>query len=101
MRNCFKCLRCGSRTEPAAESEIRCCNQECGIFNESSFCDSFSSAELVVEGRNKICLTAFGDTIAQLLGDDSVTPSEEALLRCPPILEMKYQNNEIVKVVRK
>lgn len=64
--------------------------------NESSFCDSFSSAEvLVVEGRNRVCLTAFGDMIAQLLGRDDVAPSEEGLLRCPPILEMKYQNNEI------
>ena len=66
------------------------------------FCDSFSSAEvLVVEGQN-ICLTAFGNNmIAQLLGRDNMAPTEEGLLRCPPILEIKYQNNEILNVVRK
>ena len=69
--------------------------------NESSFCDTFSSAEvLVVEGRNKVCLTAFGDMIAELLGSNDVAPTEEGLLRCSPILEMKYRNNEILKVVR-
>ena len=97
----FKCLRCGSRTEPAEGSEVRCCNRECSILNESSFCDTFSSAEvLVVEGRNKVCLTAFGEMIAELLGSNDVAPTEEGLLRCPPILEMKYRNNEILKVVR-
>lgn len=98
----FKYLRCGSRTEPAEGSEVRCCNRECSILNESSFCDSLSSAEvLVVEGRNRVCLTAFGDMVAQLLGRDDVAPSEQGLLRSPPIVEIKYRNNEILKVVRK
>ena len=94
--------QCGSRTEPAEGSEVRCCNRECSILNESSFCDSFSSAEvLVVVGRNRVCLSAFGDMVAQLLGCDDVAPSEEGLLRSPPIVEMKYRHNEILKVVRK
>lgn len=102
LENFFKCLRCGSRTEPAEGSEVRCCNRECSILNESSFCDSFSSAEvLVVVGRNRVCLSAFGDMVAQLLGRDDVAPSEEGLLRSPPIVEMKYRHNEILKVVRK
>ena len=93
----FKCLRCGSRTEPAELNEVRCCNRECGILNESTFCDSFSSAEvLIVDGHRRIPLTAFGEMIAELLGDDNMAPTEEALLRCPPILELKYQ---IVRVV--
>ena len=33
--------------------------------------------------------------IAQLLGSDNVAPTEEGLLRCPPILEMKYQNPSV------
>ena len=69
--------------------------------NDSTFCEKFSSAEvLVIEGHQKIPLTAFGETIGKLLGDNSVSPTEEALLRCPPILELKHQNIEIVKVVR-
>lgn len=101
LENFFKCLRCGSRTEPAEGSEVRCCNRDCSILNESSFCDSFSSAEvLVVEGKNRVCLTAFGDMITELLGHDDIAPSEEGLLRSPPILEIKYRNNEILKVVR-
>ena len=98
LENFFKCLRCGSRTEPAEGSEVRCCNRECSILNESSFCDSFSSAEvLVVVGRNRVCLSAFGDMVAQLLGRDDVAPSEEGLLRSPSIVEMKYRH--ILKVV--
>ena len=97
----FKCLRCGSRTEPAKLDEARCCNQECGILNKSIFCDSFRSVEvLFVKGCRRIALTAFGEMIAELLGDDEMVPTEEALLRCPPIVELKYKNNEIVKVVR-
>ncbi len=53
----FKCLRCGSRTEPAKGNEVRCCNRDCGILNNATFCDKFSSAEvLVVEGQRKIPL---------------------------------------------
>ena len=98
----FKCLRCGSHTEPAEGSEVRCCSRECGILNESSYCVSFSSVEVLVvtEGRKRICLTAFGEMIAHLLGADNTVPTEKALLRCPPILELKYRNNEIVRVVR-
>lgn len=32
----FKCLRCGSRTEPAQCDEVRRCNQDCGILNNST-----------------------------------------------------------------
>ena len=32
--------------------------------------------------------------IAELLGNDNMATTEEALLRCPPLLELKYQNNE-------
>ncbi len=97
----FKCLRCGSRTEPAKDNEVRCCNRDCGILNNATFCNKFSSAEvLVVEGQRKIPLTAFGEMIGELLHDNNMTPTEEALLRCPPILELKHQNNEIIKVVR-
>ena len=96
----FKCLRCGSRTEPAENQEVRCCNQDCGILNNSAFCEKFNSAEiLVVEGQQKIQLTAFGEKVSELLGDSTMAPTEEALMRCPPILELKFQNNEIVKVV--
>ena len=96
----FKCLRCGFRTEPAERNEVRCCNQDCGILNNSTFSNKFSSMEiLVVEGHNKIQLTAFGEMIDELLGDSRLTPTEEALIRSPPILELKYQNNEIVQVV--
>ena len=31
--------------------------------------------------------------MAELVGSDNMAPTEEALLRCPPILELKYQNN--------
>ena len=56
----------------------------------------------VVKGRRKIALTAFGQMVSELLGDESddTSPNEEAFLRCPPIFQIKYQNNEIVKVVR-
>ena len=92
----FKCLRCGSCTEPASSNEVKCCNNECGILNNPTFCDNFSLAEiLVVHERQKYVLTAF----KELFGDN-ITPTEEALLRSPPILELKCQNNEIVKVVR-
>ena len=64
--------------------------------NQSSFCDSFSSAEvLVVEGRYKVCCTAFGDTIAKLLISNDVAPTEERLLRRTKIFEMKYRNKHI------
>ena len=66
----------------------------------STFCEKFSSVEiLVVKGHRRIQLTAFGEMIDELLGDSSLTLTEEALIRSPPILELKYQNNEIVKVV--
>ena len=55
----FKCLRCGSRTEPAELNEVRCCNR---VWYFATFCDSFSSAEvLIVDGRRRIPLTAFGE----------------------------------------
>ena len=90
----FKCLRCRSHTEPA---EVRCCNCDCGVLNNSTFCEKFSSANiLVIKGRQNILLTAFGEMISELLGDNSLSPTEEALLRYPPILELKHQNNEIM-----
>ena len=49
----YKCLRCGSRTEPASCNELRCCNKECGILNNSKFCDNFNLAEILV--RSRIC----------------------------------------------
>ena len=70
----FKCLRCNSRTEPAQLKEVRCCNKECGILNDSTFCETFSSAEiLVVKDHRRITLTAFGDKITELIGYDAVT----------------------------
>ena len=54
---------------------------------------------LIVHAHQKIVLTAFGDMITELLGNDDVTPTEEALLRSPQILELKYQNSETVKMV--
>ena len=96
----YKCLRCGSRTEPTSSIEVKCCNKECGILSNSTFCDNFSSAEiLVVHEGQKIVVTAFGEMIKELLGDN-VTPTAEGLLRSPPILELKCQTNEIIKVVR-
>lgn len=98
----FKCLRCGSRTEPAEGIEVRCCNKDCGILNSSNYCEKFSCAEvLFIEGQRKLALTAFGEMINELLGNSTLSPTEEELLRCPPIAELKHQNNEIVKVVRK
>ena len=89
----FKCLRCGSRTEC---NEVKCCNQDCGIFyflRQIQLCgDSYSQRTLQDS-------TAFVEMIDKLLGDSSLTLTEEALIRSP-ILELKYQNNEIVKVVR-
>lgn len=97
----FKCLRCASRTEPSHLNEVRCCNKDCGILNDSAFCDPFNSAEiLIIDGHKKIVLAAFGDMITELLGNNTVTPTEETLLRCPPISQITYQNKEIVKVVR-
>lgn len=65
------------------------------------YCEKFSSAEVfVVEGeKKKITLTAFDDVIIELLGNDTTPLTEEALLRCPQISEIHYQNNEIIKVV--
>ena len=70
------------------------------FLNNSTFWDNFTSAEiLVVNARQKIGLTAFGDMITELLGNDDVTPTEEALLRSRLILELKYQNSETVQEV--
>ena len=82
--------------------ELRCCNKECGILNNSKFCDNFNLAEiLVVNEGPKFVLTAFGDMAKELLGPgDDITPTEEVLLQCPQILELKCHNNEIVKVMR-
>lgn len=98
----YKCLRCGSRTEPACCNELTCCNKECGILNNLKFCDNFNLAEILgVNEGQKFVLTAFGDMVKEYLGPgDDITPTEEVLLQCPPILELKCQNNEIVKVVR-
>ena len=41
----FKCLRCGSQTEL---NEVQCCSRQCGILNESTLCDSFRSADILV-----------------------------------------------------
>ena len=54
----------------------------------------------MIAQKRKVTLTAFGETIGELLGSSTVTPTEEALLRCPPISQLKYKNNEIVKVLR-
>lgn len=78
LENFFKCLRCSSRTEPAASefAEVRCCNSECGILNNSTFCDTFTLVKvLVIAGPRKIVLSAFRDMIQELLGD-KVTPTE-------------------------
>ena len=40
------CLWCGSRMELASCNEVRCCYRECGILNNSTFCDNFTSAEM-------------------------------------------------------
>ena len=76
----FKCLRCGSRTEPADRNETRCCNKECGILNNSTFCEKFISAEiLVVDGDRRNGLSAFGEVVNELLGKNVVYPKEEEL----------------------
>ena len=95
----FKCLRCGSRTEPADANETRCCNKECRILNDTTFCDKFISADiLVVDGDRRSCLSAFGD---KLLGKDHISTTEEELLRSRPIFQLRLKNNEIVEVLRK
>ena len=79
LQTFFKCLRCGSRTEPAKDidNEVRCCNQECGILNNSTYCEKFSSAEvLMIAQKRKVTLTAFGETIGELLGSSTVTPAQ-------------------------
>ena len=96
----FKCLQCGSRTEPADGNETRCCNKDCGILNDSTFCEKFISAEvLVVDGDNRIRFTAFGDIVNDLVGKTDVSPTEEEFLRSP-IFQLKLKNNEIVQVLR-
>ena len=102
----FKCLRCGSRTEPAKgiSKETRCCNKECGILNDSTFCEKFIATEiLVVDKERRIRLSAFGEVVNELLGKnvDIISPTEEELLRSPPISELRFKNNEIIKVLRK
>lgn len=98
LEKVFKCLKCGSDTEPAQTNEVRC---KCGTLNNSTYCDSICSAEIVIiDGDRKIPLIVLGDMIAQLLDDINATPTEEALLRSPPITELKYCNNKIIEVVR-
>ena len=92
----YKCLRCGSRTEPISSIEVKCCNKECGILSNSTFCDNFSSAEILVVHEGQKIVTAFGEMIKELLGDN-ITPTAEGLLRSLPILELKCQTNEVVR----
>ena len=44
----YKCLRCSSQTEPSSETEARCCNAQCGILNNKTFCEKFSSVEILI-----------------------------------------------------
>ena len=104
LETIFKCLRCGSRTEGGlGEAAARCRNVQCGVLNNTVFCDKFTSAELLIvstSNSEKRVLTAYGqDTIGQLVGNEcSVT--EEALLGAPPIGKLTYKNSEIVMVFR-
>lgn len=98
----FKCLRCGSRTEPGSGilNEARCCNKECGILNNTTFCEKLTSTEiLVINQHHKIVLTAFADTIYEIIGNNS-TPTQEKILQCPPIQKLIYKQNGIIKVHR-
>ena len=72
----FTCLRCGSRTVPAKgiSNETRCCNKECGILNDSTFCEKFIATEiLVVDKERRIRLSAFGEVVNELLGKTSTS----------------------------
>ena len=52
-------------------------------------------AELVRNDRMHLdeCLSRY--YIRVYIGFDNTAPTEEALLECPPNLELKYQNNKI------
>lgn len=100
LENFYKCLRYSSRTEPWSETESRCCNTQCGILSNSSFCEKFSTAEiLIIHGptSDKVVLSAFGDEIiTELVGSSENSATEEAIIRSPPIVKLVHRNNEIV-----
>ena len=103
LETTFKCLRCGSRTEGGlGEAAARCRNVQCGVLNNTKLCDKFTSAELLmVSNSEKRVLTAYGrDTICELLGGNECSVTEEAILGAPPIGNLTYKNNEIVKIYR-
>ena len=60
----YNCLRCSSRTEAGQDlSDARCCNPQCGILNNSTFCEKLLSAELLfisMTSHDKVVLTGFG-----------------------------------------
>ena len=103
LEKVVKCLRCSSRTEPGTvANQARCCNCQCGILNNTTFCDTFTSVEVLIisENSERIVLSAFSkEIITQLLGSDCEL-TEEALLCSPLILYLTHKNNEIVKVRR-
>lgn len=108
LETTYKCLRCGSRTEPGGVAgEARCSRStQCGILNKTDFCEKFIMAELLVVSTQTLerkVLTAFGkDTLCELLGEsvECSAITEEGLLGAPRIQQLTYKNNEIVKVSR-
>ena len=94
----YKCLRCSS-TDPSSETETRCCNAQCGILNNKTFCEKFSSLEILViygTAKERVVLTCVGDKIiAHLLGSNETPVTEEAIIRAPPIISLLHRNDKI------
>ena len=106
LESVYKCLRCSSRTEAGQDlSDARCCNPQCGILNNSTFCENLLSAELLfisLSSDEKVILTGFGQIVLELLGPGTSTDcsqvTEEALLHSQPISTLTYKHDQILRI---